>query len=156
MNQSLCLTTLAGMASDLRRILLAIYFVGALGLGAELFLLEHFEDVWQWVPLVLLGAGVLAGLAVALRPGRALVLAFRALMVLFVAAGAVGAYLHLRGNVEFELESDPALRGAALIWESLKGATPALAPGALAQLGLVGLALAYRHPALNPSQTGRR
>jgi hypothetical protein len=144
------------MASDLRRILLAIYFVGALGLGAELFLLEHFEDVWQWVPLVLLGAGVLAGLAVALRPGRALVLAFRALMVLFVAAGAVGAYLHLRGNVEFELESDPALRGAALIWESLKGATPALAPGALAQLGLVGLALAYRHPALNPSQTGRR
>jgi hypothetical protein len=140
----------------LRRILLAVYLIGALGLAAELFLLEHVDGVWQWVPLVLLGAGFFAGLAVALRPGRASLLAFRALMAAFVAAGAVGAYLHLRGNMEFELESDPALRGAALLWEALKGATPALAPGALAQLGLVGLALAYRHPALNPSNTGNR
>lgn len=139
----------------LRRILLAVYFTGALGLAAELFLLEHFEDVWQWVPLVLLAAGLLAGLAVALRPGRAVILGFRALMAAFVAAGAVGAYLHLRGNLEFERESDPALRGAALLWEALQGATPALAPGALAQLGLVGLALAYRHPALNLSNRGR-
>jgi hypothetical protein len=147
------------MASDshaLRRILLAIYFIGLAGLAAELFLLEHYEDVWQWVPLGLLAAGLFAGLAFALRPGRAVILAFRALMVLFVAAGAVGAYLHLRGNLEFERESDPALQGAALLWEALQGATPALAPGALAQLGLVGLALAYRHPALNPSNSGRR
>jgi hypothetical protein len=140
----------------LRRILLAVYLIGALGLAAELFLLEHVDGVWQWVPLVLLGAGFFVGVAVALRPGRASLLAFRALMAAFVAAGAVGAYLHLRGNMEFELESDPALRGAALLWEALKGATPALAPGALAQLGLVGLALAYRHPALNPSNTGNR
>ncbi|CAA9346762.1 MAG: hypothetical protein AVDCRST_MAG68-3968 [uncultured Gemmatimonadetes bacterium] len=146
------------MATDsaLRRILLTIYFIGLAGLAAELFLLEHFGDVWQWVPLGLLAAGLLAGLALALRPGRAVVLAFRAVMAAFVAAGAVGAYLHLRGNVEFELESDPTLRGAALLWEALQGATPALAPGALAQLGLVGLALAYRHPALNPSNTGNR
>ncbi|HEX8363635.1 MAG TPA: hypothetical protein VF613_26175, partial [Longimicrobium sp.] len=81
----------------LRRILLVIYFIGLVGLAAELFLLEHFDDVWQWVPLVLLGAGLLAGLAVALRPGRAVILSFRALMAAFVAAGGVGAYLHLRG-----------------------------------------------------------
>ncbi len=146
------------MATDsaLRRILLAIYFIGLAGLGAELFLLEHYDDVWQWVPLVALAAGLVLGAAVALRPGRAVVLAFRALMAVFVAAGGVGAYLHLRGNVEFELESDPALGGAALLWASLQGATPALAPGALAQLGLVGLALVYRHPALNPFNRGPR
>jgi hypothetical protein len=69
-------------------------------------------------------------------------------MAACVVAGAVGFYLHMRGNFEFELESNPSLRGAALVWEALKGATPSLAPGALAQLGLLGLVAAHRHPAL--------
>lgn len=132
----------------LRRILLAVLLAGMVGLAAELLLLEHYEDVWQWTPLALLAAGFAAAAAVALRPGRGVLLAFRAVMALYVVAGAVGAYLHLQGNAEFERESDPAIAGTALLWESLRGATPALAPGALAQLGLVGLALAYRHPVL--------
>ena len=37
---------------------------------------------------------------------------------------------------------------AKLVWKALRGATPALAPGALAQLGLLGLLYTYRHPAL--------
>jgi len=134
--------------SVLRRILLAVVLVGIAGLSAELLLLEHYEDVWQWTPLALLAAGIVAGAAVALRPGRGVLLAFRAVMAVYIVGGALGAYLHLRGNMEFERESDPALTGTALLWESLRGATPALAPGSLAQLGLVGLALAYRHPAL--------
>jgi hypothetical protein len=69
-------------------------------------------------------------------------------MGLYVAAGVLGVYLHLRGNFEFERERDPSLGGSALLWEAMRGATPALAPGALAQLGLVGLAFAFRHPAL--------
>lgn len=132
----------------LRRILLAVVLVGIVGLAAELLLLEHYEDFWQWTPLALLAAGLVVGAALALRPGRGVLLAFRAVMAVYIVAGAVGAYLHLQGNAEFERESDPALTGTALFWESLHGATPALAPGALAQLGLVGLALAYRHPAL--------
>jgi hypothetical protein len=104
------------------------------------------------MPLALLGAGVVAAAAVALRPARGVLLAFRALMAVYVVAGAVGAYLHLQGNAEFERESNPALTGPALLWESLRGATPALAPGSLAQLGLVGLALAYGHPALRRTQ----
>jgi FtsH-binding integral membrane protein len=134
--------------SVLRRILLAVLLVGIAGLTAELLLLEHYEDVWQWTPLALLAAGLVAGAAVALRPGRGVLLAFRAVMALYIVAGALGAYLHLQGNAEFERESDPAITGTALLWASLRGATPALAPGALAQLGLLGLALAYRHPAL--------
>jgi len=134
--------------SVLRRILLAVVLVGIVGLAAELLLLEHYEDVWQWTPLALLAAGLVAVAAVALRPARGVLLAFRALMAVYIVGGALGAYLHLQGNAEFERESDPALTGTALLWESLRGATPALAPGALAQLGLVGLALAYRHPAL--------
>ena len=132
----------------LRRILLAVVLVGIAGLGAELFLLEHYDGVWQWVPIVALAAGLALTVAVGVRPGRAVLLAFRAVMVAFVVAGAVGVYLHLDGNAEFERESDAAIRGTALLWEALRGATPSLAPGSLAQLGLIGLALAYRHPAL--------
>ena len=57
--------------------------------------------------------------------------------------GLLGLYLHLRGNAEFERELHPAAAGWTLWWDALRGATPALAPGALAQLGLVGLAYAW-------------
>lgn len=132
----------------LRRLVLGLMLLGILGLLAELLLLEHFEDVWQWVPVVSLAVGFVLALAVWARPGRATLQAFRALSALYVAAGALGVYLHLDGNLEFERESGASLRGLPLLWEALQGATPALAPGALAQLGLLGLALAYRHPAL--------
>ncbi len=69
-------------------------------------------------------------------------------MVLCVVAAALGTYLHYRGNAEFEREMDDAADGLVLLWRSLRGATPALAPGALAQLGLLGLIGTYRHPAL--------
>lgn len=132
----------------LRRLLLGLMLLGILGLLAELLLLEHYEDGWQWVPLVSLALGFVLALAAWMRPGRGTVRALRALSAVYVAAGALGVYLHLDGNVEFARESDASLGGVPLLWEALRGATPALAPGALAQLGLLGLALAYRHPAL--------
>lgn len=132
----------------LRRLLLGLMVIGILGLEAELVLLEHVESVGQWIPVVSLGLGLLLTLAVWLRPARGTLRAFRALCAVFVAAGALGVYLHMDGNIEFAREGDSSLAGLALLWEALTGATPALAPGALAQLGLLGLALAYRHPAL--------
>ena len=72
-------------------------------------------------------------------------------MALCVVTGAVGILLHYRGNVEFELERDGSIRGLRLFWEAIRGATPALAPGALSQLGLLGLAYTYRHPSLSTS-----
>jgi hypothetical protein len=74
-------------------------------------------------------------------------------MFIFLLVGAWGVYLHLLGNVEFALERDPSLSGANLMWKALRGATPALAPGALAQLGLLGLLYAYKHPALGTVST---
>jgi hypothetical protein len=133
--------------ATLRRLLLAVVLVGIVGLAAELVLLEHYEGVWQWVPLVLLGTGLVTGALVGVRARRPVLVAFRGVMVLFVAAGALGVYFHQRGNAEFERESDSTLRGVALLWESLRGATPSLAPGSLAQLGLLGLALTFAHPA---------
>ena len=67
-------------------------------------------------------------------------------MVLFVAAGLAGVYYHFAANVEFQRETDPALRGSALLWKALHAKVPpALAPGVMVQFGLVGLAYTYRH-----------
>lgn len=133
---------------ELRRLLLGLLLFGMIGLIAELALLEHVESVWQWIPLVALALGFLAGAALFLRPVPATVRTFQGMMAVFVISGVLGLYLHFRGNVEFEREMDPALHGLALVWEALRGATPALAPGTLAHFGLLGLACTYRHPAL--------
>lgn len=137
--------------SGYRALVLALIAFGAIGLLVELLLLEHFEDPWQWAPVVSLALTILASGVVALRPSRGALRAFQAVMVSCVVFGGIGVVLHLKGNVEFELESNPALRGWPLYWEALRGAVPALSPGALAQLGLLGLLYAYRHPAAAPA-----
>jgi hypothetical protein len=71
-------------------------------------------------------------------------------MVLSLASGFVGLLLHYRGNVEFELEMYPDLAGWKLFKDSMMGATPSLAPGAMMQIGLIGLAWTFRHPAFKP------
>ena len=133
---------------EIRRLLLALVLFVAAGLAAELLLLEHYESVWQWAPLVVLAAVLATGTAAWTRPGPRSFGAFRAVMVVCLAAGLAGFVLHFKGNLEFALERDPELSGVALIWKCLRGATPALAPGALAQLGLMGLVFTHRHPAL--------
>jgi hypothetical protein len=129
-------------------LLLAVVLFGMFGLSLELLLLEHFEDVWQLVPLAVLGAGLVTGGAVAVRPTRTVLHAFRGVMAVAVGAGLLGLYLHYSGNTEFELESDPSLGGLRLFWTSVRVASPVLAPGALAQLGLLGLVHTFRHPGL--------
>ena len=68
-------------------------------------------------------------------------------MVLFIASGILGMYLHYRANVEFQREVDPAIAGRELLMKAITAKTPpALAPGSMSQLGLIGLAYAYRYP----------
>lgn len=119
-----------------------------MGTGVELILLEHTEDAFQWIPIVLIGVGLVACGVVAARPGPRVLRAFRVLMVAFVLAGALGLYQHYDGNAEFELEMRPDLEGLELFKEAVTGATPALAPGMMAHLGLLGLAFTFRHPLL--------
>jgi hypothetical protein len=74
-------------------------------------------------------------------------------MVLFIVTGGIGVGLHYDGNVEFELEMAPDAQGLELISRTLTGATPVLAPGMMTLLGLVGLAVVYRHPATEERQS---
>src|SRR5829696_340666 len=138
----------ADASGFLRRALLALVLLGAAGLVLELLLLEHFESALQFIPLALLALALVSGAVLARWPSVRAIQVFRAVMLLCVFAGAVGVYLHYRGNVEFELERQPLRHGFDLFWEAVRGATPALAPGALSQLGLLGLVYTFRHPAL--------
>lgn len=139
----------------IRNTLLAIVLFTLVGLFAELILLEHYDSALQWIPLTLIAIATVAGILAAVKPGPMTIGVFRWIMVFFVIAGVLGVYLHIRGNLEFELEMSPEMAGTELWIEVLRGATPALAPGAMLQAGLVGLAYAFRHPFLHASAPNR-
>ena len=137
------------VVAAIRKVLLAILLLGMLGSGTELILLKHTEDIWQWIPLALLAAGLILCAWHGVNGCRSLTWLIRWLMAGFVLGGGLGIYFHYQGLVEFKLESNPALGGWDLVWQAIRGKTPPLlAPGAMIQLGLVGLLYTYKHPAL--------
>lgn len=132
--------------ASLRRFLLAIFLLGIAGISAELLLMGHYEDFYQQIPLGLAALSVAAVGGVVLKPGRATVNLFRIIMALLILSGAIGALLHFQVNIEFQLEMDPSLQGVNLYRKAILAKTPpALAPGAMIQLGLIGLAYTFRH-----------
>jgi len=139
------------MNLSLRQLVLALVFIGVVGLEIELALLRHADSFSQLIPHIVLLIGLLATILVYLRPSAGTLRAFQAIMWLFVVIGLLGLFFHFKGNLEFAMERDPSLSGFKLIWKVLRGATPALAPGALSQLGLLGLIYTYRHPVLSHS-----
>jgi hypothetical protein len=139
--------TARGTVASLRGFLLAVLLLGVVGTLSELYLLEHFEEWWQRAPMAVLGLSIPLILLCAASPSPGALRALRFLMLAFVVVGFLGVWRHYAGNAEFELEMYPSRAGLELIWESLKGATPALAPASLSWLGLIGLVYAFQHPA---------
>ena len=132
----------------LRRFLLttsALLFAGTLG---ELWLINHTEDVVQYLPFVLCGLGLLVLLVVWLRPRRAMMLALRAMMALVVLGSLIGVYLHVESNLAFLREINPNAPAREAVFGALGGANPLLAPGILALAAMLALAATYYHPAL--------
>jgi len=136
------------VTSAIRRYLLLTLTVGMAGMTTELFLIGHVESVQQLIPVVLLGLGVAVLAWHASAPRAITVRTLQVTMVLFLLSGLVGVGLHYRGNLEFELEMYPSMRGFEMIQKTLTGATPVLAPGSMTLLGLIGLTYSYRHPCL--------
>ncbi len=124
----------------MKKILFAAFLISLVGTGAELLLLEHTQDAWQWIPVVLIGLALVAFLWFAATGSRPSQQVLRGVMVLFIISGVLGFALHYNGNMEFELEMYPGMKGAELVWETLKGATPVLAPGSMIATGLLGWA----------------
>jgi len=133
----------------LRKWLMAVLAVALAGTLVELLLLAHYEDPWQFVPLGLIVAALGAIGWYAVLPGPRVVRGIQGVMTLFVVAGIVGMVLHLRGAAEFQREIDPSMATRELLGKALRAQSPpALAPGVMSQMGLIGLIAVYRDPAL--------
>lgn len=129
----------------IRRMLLGLLAFGLAGTTSEMWFIGHYEDWWQVVPLAVMGTSaiVMAWLVVSWSPRAAR--AFRLCMLLLMISGATGSVLHFRANMEFQLEMDPSIGGTALVSKVLHAKTPpALAPGNMALLGLLGLVGVWR------------
>jgi hypothetical protein len=134
--------------ATIRVILLGGLVLGVVGTAVELLLLGHFDGWKQLIPLVLLGIALFVLIWHAVNRGAAPIRALQFLMLLFVVSGAFGILFHYRGNVEFELEMYPSTAGFQLFKKAVTGATPALAPGSMALLGLIGFAYTIGHPSV--------
>ncbi len=141
--------------SLLRRGILALLAFGCAGLIGELVLLEHYEKINQWAPLVLLTLTLATILWHWIDGKRASLRGLQVVMLLLIATGALGVYFHFTGNIEATKEFEPDFAGMEFWVDVIRGEAPTLAPGTLLQFGLLGLLYAYRHPALaTTSSTG--
>lgn len=128
---------------QIRRWLFWVLVLGLSGTETELLLLQHDEDPWQVVPLVLIALAIAALVWHRRRRNAGSRHTVQVLMTLFLAAGALGVALHFKGAAEFQREIDPAIGS----WDLAKKvmwakAPPVLAPGVMLQLGLIGLVYA--------------
>ena len=146
-----------------RRVLLAVHsalwwvlVLGLVGLEIELLLLKHTDGIWQIIPLVLLGAGLLLAPWYYRSRSAGAVVGLWGVMAVFIASGVAGTVLHYQGNVVYEQESNPGLTGRELYQAAVQGSTPTLAPGAMIQLGLLGLVVAFCGSRLGRANTGVR
>ncbi len=138
-----------------RTLLLWVLVIGEIGILVELLLLGHDDDRWQLVPLALAGAMLLLVAWYLVRRTAQSVWAIGSVALLSCLSAALGIFFHYRANVEWELETTPEMHGWELFREVVTGALPLLAPGAMLQLGLIGLIWCYRHPQLtNPVRSG--
>ena len=136
----------------MRRLVLALVALGLAGTFADLVLLEHYEEPLQIAPLVLTAVALAVVGVQATMGTRRTVQVLRVVMVLLIASGVAGVVLHYRGNLEFQTDMDPTLSQWELFKKVIRAkAPPALAPAAMAQVGLLGLIYSYRHPSLSPS-----
>jgi hypothetical protein len=144
----------ADRVASLRQWLFWVLVIGLMGLETELLLLEHYEEPWQFVPLVLIASAMAVLVWHARRPDAGSLRAMQVLMVLFVLAGFIGLALHFRGAAAFQRETDPAMGTWDLVKKVMRTkAPPVLAPGVMLQLGLIGWAYAASSSAPRASRS---
>ncbi len=115
------------------RLAIPIFLFLHIGLFLELVLIGHYESFWQYLPLISLSLGL--GSLFLIKRSLVLVKFFYLIIII---SGVLGVFLHLKSNWEFELEMYPDISVKQLLMESLTGSIPALAPGTLIPIGLMG------------------
>ncbi len=121
-----------------KKVIITAFLFMLLGTALELYLLDHYEDTLQLIPLLCIGTAILVIFLLFFQRTAFLLSVFKFILALTALSGFYGAFLHLRANYEFEKEMTPTANGWELFLESLSGALPALAPGSMIVLALLG------------------
>ncbi len=104
----------------------------------ELYLLDHYEDTLQLIPILCIGLVMLTVILLIFLKSKLIKVAFKVILLITALSGIYGGYLHLLANYEFEIEMRPTANNWELLSESLSGALPALAPFSMIVLALIG------------------
>ncbi|MFN1834722.1 hypothetical protein AB2B38_005620 [Balneola sp. MJW-20] len=123
---------------SLGQITLAALLFMMSGVVIELFLLGHYEDSKQLIPVFSIGVSLPAAVILYFRRTTSTIVFFKIILSILTITGIYGTFLHLKANYEFETEMKPTSGGWDLIVDSLSGALPALAPGSMIALALIG------------------
>lgn len=137
----------------LRRGILGVAILGTAAMTVELLLIGHYASSNQTIPLAVAALALVALVWVALAPSLVAIRLLQLAMLVTAGTGITGIALHFQSNVATLRHDEPALAGADLIWRVVTTpAPPALAPGVMVQIGLLGLLVSYRHPALHEEE----
>jgi len=133
----------------LRRFLLGVVAAILVVTPLELILLEHTEELLQWIPFVVSGIGLVAVAAVWSAPTKTTLKGLRWVMIFVAISSFVGVYLHFSSNLSFTREINPSFTLMESLWPAIKGSNPLLAPGIMFLAGVLGLGATYQHPLLS-------
>ena len=120
-------------------IVLSLLFM-MIGTLLELYLLEHYEDTFQLIPVLCIAfsLSLLLSCTFFLIKSKKIINLFKLMLVLTSLSGVYGVFLHLQSNFEFEQDMKPTATNWELFSESLSGALPTLAPMSMLILALIG------------------
>ena len=118
-------------------IVLAFLFI-MIGTLLELYLLNHYEDTLQLIPVFCIAIALINSIFIYFRRSKVTFNIFKVVLFLTSLSGIYGVFLHLKANYEFEQEMSPTANFWELFLESISGAFPALAPLSMVVLGLIG------------------
>jgi hypothetical protein len=135
-----------------RASLLGIVLFGLVGMIVELVFLRHTEGALEILPIALMLAALAVLIWNALRKTEVSRGILLTIMAGLVVSGLVGVWLHYDANVGYERDSNPGAATEEVYRKAVMGATPTLAPGAMIELGLIGMLFALLRPTTTEAQ----
>lgn len=121
-----------------RQVITAALLFMMVGTGFELVLIDHYEDLQQLIPLLCIALAMVLVLLLLYVQTRLLKALLKTVLGITALSGLYGTFLHLQANYEFEQEMQPSADDWHLLIDSFSGALPALAPGSMIVLALIG------------------
>lgn len=119
-------------------------FIGTL---VEISALHHTREALQFIPFVLLPLGIILGIILLLKPGKALRQVALIGMWIIAVGGLGGMLVHVSGNLE-EVFRGGGSSLLQILQDAIGGRNPLLAPGTLTIGAAMILAVVYARKSL--------